>query len=872
MSLDQESLPTAVRQLPIFAMLSELLATLNNAGTAVLQAPPGAGKTTAVPLALLAASWLGPGTIVMLEPRRLAARAAASRMASLLGESTGQRVGFHIKGERRSSADTRILVVTEGVLTRMLQSDPALESIAVVIFDEFHERSLHADTALAFTLQSRELLRDDLKLLVMSATLDTDAVAGLLGNAPVLQSEGRSYPVETFYAGGIESSADTRGLTDVVAQKVIEVLAEHSGSVLVFLPGAGEIRRCQQALGKLLNEDRYRALSNGLHLAPLYGDLARSDQDNAIAAVKPGQRKVVLSTNIAETSITIDGIRIVIDSGLMRETRFNPGRGMNRLETVFVSQDSADQRRGRAGRVEAGICIRLWQASRSLEKNRRAEILNSDLSQLALELAQWGVTDAGQLLWIDTPPRSAMAQATELLQRLGALDANGRITTHGSRMLSLGVEPRLANMMLMAAQYKNVTAACQLASLVSERDFIRRGQASSSADLAERLVKLQGRHAGVDAALARRINTAARQFQQRLTKATGKAAALENRQTEIPIGVLMAFAYPDRIAASRGASAAAEQVFLLANGRGARLPVDDPLAHSAYLVVADLDGGQRDARIYRAVAIALDDIERWLPSLISRSTYVRWDDNTQRVLAQAEHRLGAITLHSKRIDNPDRDRVKSALVDGLRRRGLAALALSKRCHQWIARVNFLRSQARQHADKNQAGTIIALELPDLSEQWLIDNLEHWLMPYLTTETRLDQFKRLDLSNIIQALVPWEARRHLDVLAPSHITVPSGSSIAIDYCCDPGPVLAVRLQEVFGLQHSPVIANGLQPLLIHLLSPASRPVQITSDLASFWASGYQEVKKELRGKYKKHYWPDDPLTAVATSKTRKNMNR
>ncbi|OED41347.1 ATP-dependent helicase HrpB, partial [Chromatiales bacterium (ex Bugula neritina AB1)] len=696
------------------------MTALGRDGAVVLQAPPGAGKTTSVPLALLGADWLAGGRIIMLEPRRLAARAAANRMAELLNEKAGQTVGYHIRGEHCSSAATRILVVTEGVLTRMLQSDPALESFAVVIFDEYHERSLHADTSLAFCLQSREVLREDLKLLVMSATLDTTAVAAVLGDGtPVLQSEGRSYPVETRYAGAAnDAPLDTRNLGATVARQIIEVLQQETGSILVFLPGAGEIRRTIDELQNHFSNDALRESADSVVIAPLYGELSRRQQDEAVAPAPDGKRKVVLSTNIAETSVTIEGIRIVIDSGLMRETRFNPGRGMNRLETVFISEDSADQRRGRAGRLEPGICLRLWSANRQLEKQRRAEILNSDLSQLALELAQWGVADVTELKWIDIPPASSLAQARDVLLATGAIDTEYVITTHGSDMLALGVEPRLANMIIRAAAHGELKRACQLAALLSERDFIRRGQSRShsrsqghsqnysNSDLAMRLELLESGPAGqaADSSIVKRVKASAKQFEQRYSKRTdrniGNSTGTNNGQTSrqsIPVAVLLAFAYPERIAKARGTSAALEQMFLLANGRGARLSCEDPLSQSDYLVVADLDGGQRDAKIYRAAALAEDDLAYWLADSIQVTEVVRWDQQVNRVVARRDRKFGAITLDSKPIDKPDQTAVQQGLMEGIRDVGIKALALSPACEQWIARLNFIKSVAAENA-------------------------------------------------------------------------------------------------------------------------------------------------------------------------------
>jgi ATP-dependent helicase HrpB len=827
--------------LPIDALLPDLRRTLAGAPAAVLQAPPGAGKTTRVPLALLDEEWLGDRKIVLLEPRRLAARAAARFMAHSLGEAVGQRVGYRVRLDNKVGPRTRIEVVTEGILTRMLQHDPALQQVGLVVFDEFHERSLQADLALALCLDVQGALREDLRLLVMSATLDGAAVARLLDDAPVLTSAGRSYPVETRYQPPRALFAREPGaFCEEVAQAVRAVLQEQSGSLLVFLPGEAEIRRVERAL-------QSAGLGAEVILAPLYGQLTALAQDSAIQAAPAGRRKVVLATAIAETSLTIEGIRVVIDAGLMRQPRFDPNRGLTRLATLPVSRAAADQRRGRAGRLEPGVCYRLWSEHLRLQPHSMAEILQADLAALLLELAGWGVRDAAQLRWLDMPPAAHIAQATELLQRLGALDAAAQITAHGRAMLELGTHPRLAHMMLRGTELGYGALACELAALLGERDPLSHALAGD-ADLVLRLEWLRGRGARADVAggLRRQLRDAVQQWQRQLCCARSPADHGDLNMT----GVLLACAYPDRIGQRRGS---ADYRFLLSNGRGAYFADAQPLAAQDYLVAAYLGDG-REARIFLAAAVDRQQLLDYHGALVSEHRFVAWNAVEQCVQARRQRRLGELVLDDRSWQEADPERVRAALLEGIVRHGSACLPWTDAARQLQARVGFMHRLAPQ-------------DWPDLGDDALMTALQDWLSPWLDGMARLAHLKRLDLHAVLLAQLSWQQQRRLDELAPTHVRVPSGSRVRVDYG-QQTPVLAVRLQEMFGLTDTPCIAGGRVPLLLHLLSPAHRPVQITRDLAAFWNGAYHEVRKELQGRYPKHHWPDQPLQAQATARTRR----
>lgn len=834
--------------LPIETILPALRAALADRGQALLTAPPGAGKTTRVPLALLEEPWLANKTILMLEPRRLAARAAAHRMAATLREQVGGTVGYRMRLDTKIGPKTRIEVVTEGILTRLLQHDPSLQDYGLVLFDEFHERSLQADAGLALCLETRRLFRPELRLLVMSATLECGPVGELLGNAPTVASEGRMFPVETRYL----DRPLTGHLDAVVAQTVRRSLAQDHGSVLVFLPGMAEIRRVER---KLLDAH----LDSGIIVAPLHGDLPQTEQDAAIQPAQPGTRKVVLATSIAESSLTIDGIRVVIDAGLLRVPRFDPRTGLTRLETIRVTQDSADQRRGRAGRLEPGICYRLWteREHTSFSARRPPEILDADLAPLLLDLAVWGTTNPNDLSWLTPPPPGAVAHARELLTNLGALEKTGAVTPHGTRMAELPMHPRLAHMLLKAVPLGLESLAYDLGALLEERDILKGPAGWRNADLRLRLDVLHGQHdhtagATVDRAAVQRVKRTAELWRQHLARSAVRTKPDKNRAHD-RIGTLLALAYPDRIAQRQRGT---ETRYLLANGRGALFASPDPLSSDPFLVIADLDAGQQWARIDLAAPISLEEIESLSADAITEREAVSWDEKTRSVKASRQRKLGALILSDQALSKPDPAMIASALLIGIRQAGLQTLAWTPELRQWQARVGLLRRTLGPNSG-----------WPDLSDEALLCSLGEWLGPFLEGVTTLSRAKQTDLTAPLRSMLTWDQQRTLDRLAPTHWSVPSGSNVRIDYETADLPVLAVRLQEMFGCKDTPRVVDGRVPVTLHLLSPARRPVQVTKDLASFWATAYHEVKKELRGRYPKHHWPDDPLTAPPTSKSK-----
>lgn len=835
-------------ELPIDAALPALRAALAAHPAVVLQAPPGAGKTTRVPLALLDADWLGGRAIVMLEPRRLAARAAAMRMSALLGEAPGGRVGYRVRFEQRVSRATRVEVVTEGILTRRLQADPALDGVGLVIFDEFHERSLHADLALALARDAQLGLREDLKLLVMSATLDGTRIAALLGDAPIVASAGRAYPVELRYLA--REPADT--VAEAVARGVLAELREHpdGGDVLAFLPGGGEIRRAQAIIAEH---------APALAVLPLYGDLGQAEQQRALDPDPDGRRKVVLATPIAETSLTIPGVDTVIDGGWTRVPRFDPVSGLTRLETVRVSRAAAEQRAGRAGRLGPGRCLRLWSEAtqRTLAPYTVPEILEADLAPLALELALWGA-GADALTWLDPPNPGALAQARELLGALDALDGDGRISAAGRRLAALGVHPRLGHLLLRGVADGQAALACELAALLEERDVLR-GEAARGADLGLRVEALRafaarGRQAardlGADAAACARAAQAARAYRQRLGVAPDDGGAHVEPQA---LAALVAAAYPERIARRRDG---AVDRYQLAGGRGARLREGDPLAGSDWLAVAALDAGHTEARIFLAAPLDLAGVETALAGHIEELATVRWDEREQAVLARRERRLGELLLGTQPLARVDPARLRAAMRSGVERLGLDALPWTPALRDWQARVLSLRAWG------------IGGDWPDVADAALAASLDDWLEPCLDGITRREHLARLDLAAILQARLDWPARQRLDALAPTHLDVPSGSRLRLAYSADGAPpVLAVKLQELFGLADTPRIADGRVAVTLHLLSPAQRPIQVTQDLRGFWDRTYPEVRKELKGRYPRHPWPDDPWSATPTRRAK-----
>ena len=833
-----------VERLPILTIIPQLTHTLCEHSIVLLTAEPGAGKTTQVPLALLKEPWLRTKKIIVLEPRRLAARAAAHRMASLLGESAGETVGYRTRLDTAISSVTKIEVVTEGILTRILQHDPSLQDYGLVIFDEFHERSLQADLGLALSIQTQSLFREDLRLLIMSATLETQALTHQLPKAPILTCEGTMFPVETRYL----ASFDSKDLIHHVTKTIQQLVKTESGNLLVFLPGAGEIRRVAQ---NLLSP----SLPTHILIAPLYGHLSPQDQDQAILPPPPGWRKIVLSTNIAETSLTIEGIRIVVDSGLMRMSRFDVRSGMTRLMTMPISQASAEQRRGRAGRLEPGLCVRCWAepTQRTLATRTPPEILDTDLTPLALELAMWGIQEASDLLWLDAPPSGALMQGRQLLQSLDALDQQGRITTHGQKMADLPLHPRLAHMIIKGMEIQLGVLACDLAAVLSERGLLQGSPAQGQADLRARMEDFYRQNTrDQSSGVLRRIRQASHMWQRALNI---PARAGNRTQLIDHIGVLLAFAYPDRIAQRQ---TDASRRYKLANGRLAQFFHPNPLEQEEYLVIADLDGAQPVSRIYLATPIHREDLCRYFTHLLRVEEYVEWNETAQAVVANKTQRLGELILEERRLHKPDPELIINELLTGIRRKGLSCLPWTHDQRHWQARVEFLR---------RVMGTEAAW--PDVTNDVLFQSLDSWLGPYLTEISSLSQLQRIDLTWPLQALLSPEQRRTLDTLAPPNLLVPTGSRITLDYESGQIPILAVRLQELFGMTETPRLANGQMPVLIHLLSPARRPVQVTQDLTSFWKNGYPEVKKELKGRYPKHFWPDDPLKAPPTRGVKKS---
>ncbi len=861
--------------LPIDDVLDNVVAAAAANRPVVLQAPPGAGKTTKVPLALLGASWRGQARILVLEPRRLAARASARRMASLLGEPVGRTVGYVTRDDRKVSAATRIEVVTEGILVRRLQHDLALEGVAAVVFDEFHERSLDADLGLALTLQTREAVREDLRVLVMSATLDGHRIAELLPDPAIVTSVGRAYPVETHHRP-FAGPATGPELVPAVTDAVVTALGETEGDVLVFLPGAREIRRVGRRLADA-------SLGTGVAVTPLYGALPPQGQDRALDPAPAGTRKVVLSTDIAETSLTIEGVRVVVDAGLARVPRFDPRTGMSRLETVRVSRASADQRRGRAGRVAPGVCYRCWseREDHALAPFREPAIVQADLTGFALEIARWGVTDPGELRLLDPPPGPTYRQAVALLQDLDALDGAGRITDHGRALADLPVHPRLAHMIVRAGALGLTGLACDVAALLADRDPLSCPPEASCVDLTMRLRLLADRGAAPPsgAHLRRGALSRARREAGRLRRAVdapsagtvgaravragavgagagdaraGDARAAGDGTLRDPVGALLAWAYPDRIAQRRPG---ARGRFLLANGRGAEMPESDVLAGEDYLVVADVDRGRTRARVYLAAPIDPDELRLVLTEHLVEEHTVAWDDEAGDVVAEDRERLGSLVLRRVPLEHVDDADATAALLDGVRRVGLDLLAIDGSVAELRERAAFLRDAFGD-------------PWPDWSDEHLLATLEEWLAPFLAGCRRRRDLANVPVAQALLARLDHRRRQQLDELAPTHLQVPSGSRIRVDYGHGAVPVLAVRVQELFGARRTPTVAGGRVPLMLHLLSPARRPVQVTQDLAGFWERAYPQVRSELRGRYPKHPWPEDPLSATPTRRTKR----
>lgn len=826
--------------LPIIEVAEDLCARLEEVDELVLEAPPGAGKTTLVPLILLDSPWLAGRKILMLEPRRMAARAAAHRMAALLGEKVGQRVGYRIRLEHRISRNTRIEVITEGILTRMLQVDPALEEVGLLIFDEFHERNIDSDLGLALALQGRELFRDTaLKILVMSATLDGGAVAALLGGAPVIRSAGRQYPVEIHYGKAQPLGAPALEPVVEVLQRLMADVS--SGSLLVFLPGRGEIQRVQRRLSP----------QEGVEVLALHGGLDLATQLRAIAPAGAGKRKLVLSTNIAETSLTIIGVDTVVDSGLVRMPAYDPASAMTRLQTRRISRASSEQRAGRAGRLGPGRCYRLWsrEQQQQLAPHSTAEILQADLTSLVLQILAWGVEDPAELSWLDTPPAAAVAQALDLLEECGVFEERpGRsrvLNERGQRLARMPLHPRLGLMLLRGTELGIVEPACGLAALLSEG----RPDTGGGADLLQSYRLITGdlpcpaQHRG----WLQRLNQQRKRLLQQLDAG---AAGSAQSPIDVSLGLLVAAAYPDRIARRRRPG-----LYQLASGRNASLSLDDDLCRERWLAVAELGGhsGRPEDRIFSAIALDESLLVGELAHRVHSEEIVAWDEKLDRFVAEEVQWLGALRLSATPLSDVDPLARQAALCGMLREQGLGRLAWNDESRQWQARVQLL----------NQT---LGAPWPDVSDQALLDTLEQWLLPWLAEVRGAADLRRLDLRKMLVALLPWPLPRELDEWAPARIEIPSGSMVTVDYSASP-PVLAVKLQEMFGSAMTPSVVGDRVALQVHLLSPAGRPLQVTQDLAAFWHNAYGEVRKEMKGRYPKHPWPEDPTTAVPTRHTR-----
>ena len=863
--------------LPIDDVLGALRSALAGRSSAVLVAPPGAGKTTRAPLALLDETWAKGKRLILLEPRRIAARAAAARMAATLGEKVGETIGLRMRLTSLVSKRTRIEVVTEGVFARMILADPALDGVAAVLFDEFHERSLDADLGLAFALDAQQGLRADLRLLVMSATLDGARVRALLGDAPLIESQGRAFPVVTRYVGRNSGAR----IEDEVARVTLEALASESGSILVFLPGQGEIRRAAETL-------EARVKRPDVDIAPLYGALDSRTQDLAVAPSPVGRRKIVLATSIAETSLTIEGVRVVVDSGLMRVPVYEPDVGLTRLETVRVSRANADQRRGRAGRTEPGVCYRLWEeaANGGLQPYAAPEILSADLSGLVLDCALWGVTDPSTLAFLDPPPRAALKEARALLTEIGAIDGDGRITEEGRAIASFALPPRLARMVVDAALTGEARTASEIAVLLTER-----GLGGDAVDLATRLEVFR-RDRSQRAEDARRLARGLAARAETLTphpsphspskdgRPPGRLSGRGERALPPPgeggrpqglwkdarptartmgrpdegaastsVGAPLASAFPDRIAAARGRRGE----FLMANGRAAALEAHDPLAGEPYLAIGEIAGRAASARILTAAALTLDDIERIAGASIETQDELSFDRASGSLRARRRRRLGAVILNEQTLAVPQNEAAALALARGLLSLGLARLPWTKVLKQRRDRLMFLR-RAEGEA------------WPDLSDEALSAD-PGWLAPFLVGKTKLDEISADDLASALDAALPWDLARRLADAAPTHFQAPTGTAAPIDYEAEGGPAIALRVQELFGLNEHPVLAAGRIPLTLHLLSPANRPIQITRDLPGFWRGSWAAVRSDLRGRYPRHFWPEDPAAAQPTARAK-----
>jgi len=832
-----------MKNLPIHEVLEDLKSSLRTNSTLILQAPPGAGKSTVVPISLLEEAWLGDKIIIMLEPRRVAARMVATQMAKLLGEELGQSIGYQVKMDSVHSKQTKILVVTEAILVRKLQSNQTLDNVAMIIFDEFHERSIHTDLSLALSLQVQELLREDLKILIMSATLNSNEISTLLGTVPVITSKGKMYDVENIYLGIKTKQPDARSLNSLLLNTTLKSIKENNGDILVFLAGVKEIKNLQTSLSN-------SSIDKDILILPLYSALSKNEQDRAIS--KSTKRKIILSTNIAQTSLTIEGVKVVIDSGLEKQSRYNYSNAMDHLDLTFISKDSAVQRAGRAGRLSNGVCYRLWHESKILQQSTKPEILRADLTSLILDLALWGVDEFDELKFLDIPSSNIIQDSKEVLKELAMLDDSFKITQFGKDALSLGLHPRFAYMILKANSLGFAYEACLLASLLGEKDIFKNSQKDS--DIASRFIHLFERDFDseyINRFRAKEVVTGAEFFYKKLKSIKQVPKKNSTLNTEI-ISVLLLFAYPDRLAKLRVKN---DNKYILSNGKGAILHVEDSLFNQEFLVVANLHAHDRDSVINLALGITMAEIQDCFSSFIVRQDSITYNKELKKFDIRENTYFLQLLLHSKPSPASSKHDFKKLLLALVKKEGLEILTWSKKATRLKNRVNFLNHHQ---------------EFIDFNDEALLNTLDDWLQPYLSGVTTIKALEALDVYTMLLSLVPWDKQQLLDTMAPLSVKVPSGSNIHIDYSDYEKPSMSVKIQEVFGLHETPKVLNGTLPLQIHLLTPAMTPMQITYDLKSFWENSYGEVRKEVRGKYKRHYWPEDPFEAVATSRTKKHM--
>jgi ATP-dependent helicase HrpB len=832
-----------MKKLPINEVLEELKNSFRTNPTLILQAPPGAGKSTVVPISLLDEPWLKNKIIIMLEPRRVAARMVATQMAKFLGQEVGQSVGYQVKMDSCYTHKTKILVVTEAILVRKLQANQMLDDVAMVIFDEFHERSIHTDLSLALSLQVQELLRDDLKILIMSATLNSREISNLLGNIPVITSKGKSYEVETLYLDIHTKQPDFKSINSVLLNTTLKAIKESDGDILIFLAGVKEIKKLQTSLSN-------SSLNQDILVLPLYSALSKKEQDRAI--LKSKKRKIILSTNIAQTSLTIEGVKVVIDSGLEKQSRYNYANGMDHLELAFISKDSAVQRAGRAGRLSHGKCYRLWHEHKILQQSTKPEILRTDLSSLLLDLALWGVDDFGELKWLDIPHVEIIKETKEVLKELFMLDDSFKITDFGKDALSLGLHPRFAYMILKANDLGFAYEACLLASLLGEKDIFSHLQRDS--DIYSRFTHLFEKdfdNPYINRHAAKEVLTQAEFFYNKL-KAIKKVKKKNSERDQEMLSVLLLFAYPDRLARQRAKD---DNRYKLSNGKGALLHVEDSLFNQEFLVTPNLYAKDRDSFINLALSISLEKIEQYFSSFIKNKESITYNKEAKKFDIKQSSYFLELQLHSRPIQAPKNKNFKKLLLDLVKKEGLQLLSWSKKTIALRDRVNFLNHHR---------------EFQDFSDEVLLSTLDSWLEPYLEGVKTVKALENLNGYSMLLSQLSWENQKLLDTLAPPYIKVPSGSNIYIDYQDYEKPSMRVKIQEVFGLSETPKVLGNTLPLQIHLLTPAMTPMQITYDLKSFWENSYSEVRKEIRGKYKRHYWPEDPFEAIATSKTKKHM--